>query len=113
MSNSAARAATGVTDSEGNFKLSTFGANDGAVAGQHKITVTKADPNAAASSAGSADDAAGDPLAMTSMMQQEEEAAEDGPKPLIPLKYADSNSSGLSESVSESGENVFVLQLAD
>jgi hypothetical protein len=37
----AGRPATGTTDSEGHFRLSTFGQADGAVLGQHKVTVTK------------------------------------------------------------------------
>lgn len=113
MGEGASRAGTGVTDAEGNFSLSTYGANDGAVPGAHKITVTKADPNAPAAASAADSTAAGDPLALGTMMEQDAEAKESGQKPLIPLKYADTNSSTLSETVSDSGENVFVLQLTD
>ncbi len=35
------RPANGTTDSQGHYKLSTFGQGDGAVIGQHAVTVTK------------------------------------------------------------------------
>ena len=111
MGEGANRAGTGVTDAQGGFKLSTYGANDGAVAGSHKITVTKADPNAAPSGS-MADEAGDDPLALGAMMEAAA-ADEDGKKPLIPLKYADSGSTPLSETVSDTEENIFVLQLTD
>ncbi len=34
------RVATGVTDAEGRYQLSTFGQNDGAVLGKHKVWIT-------------------------------------------------------------------------
>jgi hypothetical protein len=36
-----ARGGTGITDSSGKFTISTFGANDGAIEGEYKVTVTK------------------------------------------------------------------------
>jgi hypothetical protein len=38
------RPATGKTDASGNFTLSTFSANDGAVPGSHKVKFTDARP---------------------------------------------------------------------
>src|SRR5262245_19121507 len=49
MTEGAAKAATGITDSEGKFQLSTYSANDGAIAGDHKITVIKEEAPAAGS----------------------------------------------------------------
>ncbi len=40
---SSARPATGFTDAEGNFRLTTFRPNDGAVVGAYKIVVTKSE----------------------------------------------------------------------
>lgn len=37
--------ATGFTDSDGNFKLSTYKVHDGALIGQHKVTITVDDAN--------------------------------------------------------------------
>ena len=33
----------GVTDAEGKFKMSTYGVNDGAIVGKHKVTISKID----------------------------------------------------------------------
>jgi len=38
----------GLTDKDGKFQLSTYGVNDGAVAGEHKVMVIKDDVKAAA-----------------------------------------------------------------
>lgn len=40
-SESVERSAFGRTDDQGNYRLSTFGANDGAVAGKHSVIITK------------------------------------------------------------------------
>lgn len=40
-SESVERSAFGRTDDQGNYKLSTFGANDGAVAGKHSVVIIK------------------------------------------------------------------------
>ena len=37
------RGAVGVTDANGNFQLTTFTAGDGAVAGEHEVSITKYD----------------------------------------------------------------------
>lgn len=39
----APRVATGTTDSSGNFTLSSYNTDDGAVIGTHKVTIAKAD----------------------------------------------------------------------
>lgn len=40
-SESVERSAFGRTDADGNFQLSTFGSNDGAVAGKHSVVIMK------------------------------------------------------------------------
>lgn len=45
MSSNGGRPASGVTDADGRFKLTTFKQYDGAVLGQHVITVTKKKKN--------------------------------------------------------------------
>lgn len=103
------RVASGVTDSEGKFQLTTFNANDGAVPGECKVTITKVP-------AGSAPD--GDPTALmndpTALAGQAQKASkEKKQKPLIPEKYGNPNTSGLKETVKEEGDNNFVFQLKD
>lgn len=89
-------AAFALSDAEGNFSLSSFGENDGAVAGKYTVTITKKmvettpnpkDPN-------------GPPLKSVE-------------KSLIPARYASSGTSKLDAVVAESGENKFTFELKD
>ena len=108
--------AVGVSDAEGKFTLSTFGYNDGAIVGTHVVTVSKADPKAGqtpAAASGGDQKLLNDPAAMAAEMEM---ALDPGAIPefsgLLPEKYSGA-SSPLSETVSESGPNEFVLQLTD
>lgn len=107
----AARPATGVSDEEGKFQLTMFEPYDGAVAGEHKVTVLKVEESDAP--AGSPEDAMNDPSAMTDMMAQAGAGGDSGPKYLVPQKYSDKAATPLRETVSADGDNTFVLQLAD
>ncbi len=109
---SAAKEASGITDAEGKFQLSTYGLNDGAVPGMHKVTVSKSDPDAAPPAA-SMEQMLNDPAAMAQMSEAASSDDAKGKKPLIPTKYASPGSTPLTETVSESGDNVFVIQLTD
>lgn len=114
MAEGAPRAATGVTNDKGEFKLSTFGANDGAVAGKHKITVTKVEGGSAPSSPDAIDEAAmNDPAALSKQMSAGETSEDEGPKSLIPKKYDNFDTTPLSEEVKAGSDNQFVLQLTD
>lgn len=105
------RPATGLTDEKGEFQLSTFAINDGCVPGEATIVVVKEDPKASTSGGGSSS-APSDPLALAKMAQEmTNKKSKD--KPIIPLRYASMNDSPLKETVKESGENRFVLQLKD
>ena len=113
----APRSAVGVSDAEGKFTLSTFGYNDGAIVGTHAVTVSKADPKAdqAPAAAGGGDQKLlNDPAAMTADMvkMSQDPGAIPEFSGLLPEKYSGA-SSPLSETVSESGPNEFVLQLTD
>lgn len=84
----AARQATGTTGADGRFVLSTYGTDDGAVAGEHEVTVAKmvkANPNDTSS-------------------YPEMRAA-------IPVKYNNPRTSGLKAQVNESGDNHFLFNL--
>lgn len=106
----ASRAATGVTDAEGKFKLSMFDANDGALAGTHTITVSKIE--GAAAPTVSPEEVMNDPSALASMGANQGKA-KSGPKSVVPTKYGDRKMTSLKETVSADAENNFVLQLAD
>jgi hypothetical protein len=90
------KVAIGHTDSGGRFRVRTYKEYEGAVAGLHRITVTKfeyienkpanADPNIDY------------PLIA---------------KPLLPERYKDFETSGLTATVTEQGPNSFRLELAE
>ena len=67
FTDAAPRAATGVTKADGTFQLSMFGANDGAMAGAHTVTVTKMEPGAPAASGPSPEEMMNDPAALAKM----------------------------------------------
>ena len=106
------RAATGVTDAEGKFQLSMYEANDGALAGDQVITVSKVEGGAAAA-ADPSTEAMNDASKMAEMMAASGPGGPKGPKSLLPEKYSNQDTTPLKETVAADGENTFVLQLAD
>lgn len=108
----ASRAATGVTDAEGKFTLSMYSVNDGALAGENKVTVTK-DPSNPTPTV-SPEDMLNDPTALTGNYTATQQEGGGSEKPLVPAKYADPETSPLKANVAdtEEGRN-HILQLAD
>lgn len=109
----APRPATGITSAEGKFSLSMFDPNDGAMAGENVITVSKAAPVAAPSS----EDMSAmlnDPTKRTMMMEKQNDPnkPKEDIKPEVPVKYGDRKTTPLKETVKADG-NDFLLQLAD
>jgi hypothetical protein len=105
MAPGAARAAYGVTDAEGKFRLSTFGTDDGALIGSHIVTVAK--PTETVTGAGmSADDPDGGYAA--AMAQAAKSPAV---KSELPDKYANAQTSGLTAEVTQAGPNEFTFPL--
>jgi hypothetical protein len=97
--------ASGTTDKDGNFTLSTFAPHDGAVAGTHVATVNKfsLDPAAAAPPADIE-------TAMQQQAQQIAKAEKSGS--VLPQKYAEQASTDLRFDVVD-GENFFEIRLTD
>ncbi len=89
-------AASGLTDSQGKFRLQTYEANDGAVSGNHRVTVQKVElktvPNPEDENLG--------PISSEEIW-------------FTPRKYAIADTTPLSHTVNESGENVFQITLED
>ncbi|MBX3443795.1 MAG: carboxypeptidase regulatory-like domain-containing protein [Planctomyces sp.] len=109
----AGRAAEGVTDAEGKFKLSMFDFNDGAVPGENKVTVAKADA-ATAVNTSSSPGTVPDPTELMKSYQQNLKGNKvQSAKSALPEKYRSSETTPLTETVTESGPNQFVIQLAD
>lgn len=90
--------AAGITDAEGKYQLTTFSAGDGAQAGEYRVKVSKYDTKPP-----TADD-------KKRYMSQEEEqkiyAEDERPTPpaknLLPPKYGNENTSGITHTVKDS-----------
>ncbi|WP_237228459.1 carboxypeptidase-like regulatory domain-containing protein [Rubinisphaera sp. JC750] len=87
-------AASGVTDDEGRFQLTTYDSNDGAVAGTHQVIVQKYDPKT---------------LPENVDFDEVDEVPE--PEMLTPKQYADFSTSDLTVEVTADGENEVTLEL--
>jgi hypothetical protein len=83
-------AATGEIGKDGTYSLSTYGKNDGAVLGKHKIAVT----------------------ALADMSGRMPEDRNPLPPPIVPEKYLDQDRSGLTAEIKE-GPNTVNLELKD
>ena len=83
------RVASGVTDQEGRFTLSTNKSGDGAVPGDHVVTIGQYYPP-------------GKPPPMSG-----------GPPPRFPLKYTDHTQTPLRAKVERGGKNDFQLELTN
>ena len=84
------RSATGTTDASGNFKLSSFQKEDGALIGKYNVAITKFNPN----------------YVMPEPGEEEKE-----PYNLLPESFGDPGTSGLSAEVTADGENFFEFGL--
>lgn len=87
------RVATGKTNEEGWFELGTFGADDGAIIGPHRVTVISRAP---------VQEGGGMPGSPTALKPTEA---------VIPEKYLAPETSGLTAEVTEDGENYFEFKL--
>jgi len=97
-------AATGLTDSQGNYSLRTFSSADGAVPAQYKVTVSKHDMSTA--NPDLEDD-------LASELREDDSDEIVGPKSLLPERYSSIETSGLIVTVSSSEQNVFPFDLVD
>jgi hypothetical protein len=101
--------AVGITDAGGKYRLTTFRSNDGAVAGDYRVTIAKYDrPVISPKSDGRIADTGDEP--------EEAQAAgrtfgDTALKNLLPGKYARAETSGLTATVDKSGQKTFDFQL--
>ncbi len=101
------RSAVGITDEGGKYKLTTFAADDGAVPGDYKVSVLKLE-------GGTVEAAASGQLASGEISESYDpnvKSAGGGPKHLLPEKFANTATSGLTAKVAEGGENKFDFDL--
>lgn len=92
-------AARAKTDAQGKFRLWTFDLNDGAVPGEHTVTISKVEIVA--------------PDVNPDEPGYVAAAEESPPKYLVPQKYGNQRTSGLKETVAAEGTNEFEFALAD
>ncbi|MEN6492778.1 MAG: carboxypeptidase-like regulatory domain-containing protein [Thermoguttaceae bacterium] len=98
------RAAAATTDASGRFTLNTAGSGDGAIPGSYKVIVTKVAPNTAAP-AGSSQEGG----AAASVAGGQTAAAQD----LLPAKYKNPATSGLTAKIDKGAKNDFTFELKD
>lgn len=99
------RSAFGRTNENGEYQLTTFGSNDGAVAGKHTVAITKI-PIPASTPALAPTES--DDYAPPGVGQSTDPVK---PKSDLPAKYATAATSGLVAQVNPDGENVYDFPL--
>ena len=104
----APRAAVGTTDAQGKFRLQSYENFDGAVPGDHVITVSKIQADAAISGADVDDPSAAYGGGMDAAASGDMSAIS---KSELPDKYADPATSNLKETVTKEGPNEFEINL--
>lgn len=87
------RPATGKTNAQGEFSLTTFNTNDGALEGRHQVTVTASVAEQVVSNT-------------PEDLKKIDEAAK-----AVPAKYGDPKTSGLVNTVEKDGKNFFTIEL--
>jgi hypothetical protein len=111
----APRLAIGTTDDAGNYRLSTFETDDGAVIGTHVVAVKKESPELEQSvDTEKPIDSKSMSKAIEQAMRQSARQIEkaEKSKPLLPAKYADRHTSDIRKEVVE-GDNVINIELSN
>lgn len=102
------RTATGKTDANGKFTLTTLIANDGAFPGDYKIAVLKV--SAPVGEVQEAEE--GESLKEKTARAQESMRRKDSMKMLLPAKYAAPATSGLTQTLSEKGDKEIKIEVS-
>ncbi|MBI3466627.1 MAG: carboxypeptidase regulatory-like domain-containing protein [Planctomycetes bacterium] len=102
--------AYGLTDEEGRFALSTYEEHDGAIIGQHTVTITKTTgttPSSTPPSTGNDDPEDFENYVPPSLGVTPPPVV----KHLIPERYSEPETSGLTATVTSDGANTFTFEL--
>lgn len=114
LADGAPRPAVGTTDEAGQFRLTTYQLDDGAVQGVHVVTVRKMTADAAGTTEvveSAVSDEPADPAEIDRAMEREARAALHA-RSELPAKYADRKTSDLRREV-VAGENEIEIELKD
>jgi hypothetical protein len=101
------RSAFGRTNDRGEYKLTTFGSNDGAVEGTHTVTIVKLVVPPETTPAADVESEAYQPPRPGQSTQPEK------PKSELPARYADRAKSGLVATISAEGRNEVDFELSN
>lgn len=97
--------ATGMTDDQGNFQLTTYDFGDGAAAGKYSIVISKAVVAASGSSDGEGEHADEDSVA------HDASGGSTSTQNMVPPQYSSSTETPLTEEVTADGENHFKFEI--
>ena len=103
----APRAATGRTDEQGSYQLTTFRENDGAVVGNHTVTISMPDERFSGEEMDASDPGEAYGAAMTAAAGGPQAGMRGG----IPARYGDPRGSGLTAEVTADGPHEINFQL--
>lgn len=103
--------AIGNTDAKGEFSLSTYRPNDGAVVGQYRVAITKPAAGGAAGDTPPPGQIASADLPSDYAPPAAPAANAGAKKNEVPSKYANDQTSGLRAAVAASGKNYFEFDL--
>lgn len=101
--------ATGMTDAQGNFTLTTYEFGDGAAAGSYKVLVTKTMVMATGGASDGLDDEGHEEAEENAASHDKKGAAPDAN--LVPEKYSSPENSTLDAEVKASGDNTFTFEI--
>ena len=105
------RVGTGITNADGEYKLTTFDTNDGAVVGEHRVTIAKFEQEAASAESEGYDPE--NPGAAYGQQMMSAASGKDKRESQLPAKYADPATTPLTRTVVAGEENVFNFELED
>lgn len=97
--------AVGTTNADGTFNLTSYGPNDGAPVGKHKVTVSKIESSGPAVPAGESMEAAAARAAKGPATTKE--------AMLLPARYASASTSPLTFTVTKGEKNHFEIELKE
>jgi hypothetical protein len=105
------RPASGVTDATGKFKLTSYDTNDGAVAGEHTVAISKA--SAASQAPAMTKENMKEKMANDIKMMSGGKMSDIKPQLDLPAKYADAKTSGEKRTVVKGDLNDFKFELTE